>query len=62
MTENEIFIECPRCGTHFEEEDLDFLYPANRQKTNWCAACPFCHYNVLAPTLEEAKALFINVE
>jgi len=55
------YIQCPTgCGTSIDVEDLDYLYPNNREGTRWTAHCPFCDFSVQGTTMEEADFLFRN--
>lgn len=51
-------ILCPKCKAVFDAKDPDYLYPTNRNKTEWCAACPYCTYYLTAATMIEADNLF----
>lgn len=45
---------CPRCGRNIWADDLDFIYPENRERSSWRAGCNEhdfgCGFEVTAPT------------
>jgi len=47
---------CPQCGRVIWADDLDFCYPANRERTRWRAGCNEhdfgCGYNIEGDTFE----------
>lgn len=46
-------MKCKVCGTEFPENDPDFIYPTNKTRSGWAAACPFCSLYVLGESEEE---------
>lgn len=52
---------CPSCGRKIWANDLDFIYPENRERTSWRAGCNEhdfgCGFEVTAPSrLEVVQA------
>jgi hypothetical protein len=35
-------LACKICSHVFDKDDLDFIYPQNRERTRWTAHCPCC--------------------
>lgn len=53
-------LPCPCCGRELLVDDLDFLYPQNREWTSWRAGCNEhdfgCGYEVFGATADEVFA------
>ena len=47
---------CPFCGCKVDVDDLDAVYPVNRERTLWQAGHYTCSASVLGETLLEAIA------
>jgi len=55
---------CARCGRVIWADDLDFLYPQNRERTSWRAGCNLhdfgCGHEVVAESKDSVLARWNN--
>lgn len=55
-------VNCKACGAVFDEDDLDFAYPANREHSKWNASCPCCSMFVTGNTRDEAITKWNDID
>jgi len=53
-------LDCPFCGSSVDIEDVDAVYPINRDKTIWQCGCvnPGCCASVLGDNRDQAIELW----
>ena len=56
------FINCLACDNVFEDNDLDFIYPATRDLKYWNASCPCCSIFVTGTSKEDALEKWFTID